>query len=110
MPTHKEKGKGNEGKRRKEDKGKEDEGEEEENVFYLDGIRVRRSKSTEKTGGFYVIEKGVHAIQLYKQSDSPVEITNPPVVIATGDGWEYVRVREGNEIYGHAVFYLCYII
>jgi hypothetical protein len=102
MPKYKEKGKEDKGK----GKGKEDrEGEE---VFYLNGTRVRRSKHPQVTGGYYVVKKGVCAIQLNKRSDGPIAITNPPVPIAPGDGWEYIHVREGNEIWGHAVFHLCY--
>jgi hypothetical protein len=83
-------------------------GEEEEED--ASGSSIRMSERPRPTNGYYRIKEGVCAIQLDKKSDAGIYITtDPPSNIARGDnGWEFICVTEGVEIWGHAVFHLCY--
>jgi len=98
MPQHTKKGR--EGGGKKEEKKSVDAG----------GSNYQRSKDPVSTGGYYKIKKGVCGILIDKNSEGGLLITtDPPTNFNVGDtGWEYIAVKEGTEIWGHTVFYLCY--
>jgi len=97
----------------KKGKGKEDREEEEDVVeedVVVDGSNVQRSEDPQPTNGYYRIKEGVCGIWIDKNSGAGIHITtDPPTNYVPGDtGWAFIPVTEGIEIFGHAVFYLCY--
>jgi hypothetical protein len=113
MSKHIGRGKEEEKKGKGKGKRKEDNDDEEEGVdisLYAGGRNVRRSECPQPTNGYYRIKEGVCGIWIDKNSEGGIDITtDPPTTYDPGDtGWAYIPVTEGTEIYGRAVFYLCY--